>query len=103
MKRLALCIGSSLTASLLLLGGISRAAGYDDDVMHNFLGGCIKAAIPNTNTGYASRYCHCMWDDITKEMTFEDFVRVDRGKPISAKSRANLDRIITRCGGNPDL
>ena len=100
MKRLVLCIGSSLTASLLLFGGSSRAAGYDDDVMHTFLGGCIKVAIPNTNPNYASRYCHCMWDGITKEMPFKKFVRLDRGE-MSSKE-AGLDRIVAKCGGDVD-
>ena len=102
MKRLALCIGSSLTASLLLLGGSCRAAGYDEDVMHNFLGGCMKAALSkNAPPGSASRYCHCMWEDIRKEIDFKDFVRLDSGE-IST-DEAGLDRIITKCGGNPDL
>lgn len=101
MKHLALCIGSSLTASLLLFGGSSSAAGYDEDVMHNFLGGCMKAALANnTSPGYASRYCHCLWDAVTKEMTFEDFAMADRGE-ISSQE-AGFDRIVTKCGGNAD-
>ena len=52
MKRLALCIGSSLTASLLLLGGSCRAAGYDEDVMRNFLDGCVKAALAIQNSSH---------------------------------------------------
>ena len=100
MKRLALCIGSSLTASPLLFGGSSRAAGYDADVMHTFLGGCIEVASPKTNTNYASRYCHCMWDGITKEMPFKQFARLDRGE-MSSKE-AGLDRIVAKCGGDVD-
>ena len=101
MKHLALCIGSSLTASLLLFGGSSRAAGYDEDVMHNFLGGCMKAALANnTSPGYASRYCHCLWNGVTKEMPFEDFAMADRGE-ISSQE-AGFDRIVTNCGGNAD-
>ena len=80
MKSLALCIGSSLTASLLLFGNSTSAAGYDENVMHNFMGGCMKAALANnTSPGYASRYCHCLWDAVTTEMTFEDFAMADRG------------------------
>ena len=101
MKRLALCIGSSLTASLLLFAGSSRAAGYDEDVMHNFLGGCIWAAMNNNaSPGYASRYCDCMFDRITKEMPFKQFARLDRGE-ISSKE-AGLDRIVAKCGGDVD-
>ena len=99
MKRLALC--SSLTASLLLFGGSSSAAGYDDDVMHNFMGGCIWTAMNNNaSPGYASRYCHCMWDGIVKEMPFKQFVRLDRGE-MSSKE-AGLDRIVAKCGGDVD-
>ena len=102
MKRLALCIGSSLTASLLLLGGSSRAAGYDEDVKQNFLDGCVEAALANnTSPSYSSRYCHCMWDGITKEMSLKQFLRLDRGE-ISVRE-AGLDRMIAKCGGNPDL
>ena len=101
MKHLALCIGSSLTASLLLFGGSSSAAGYDEDVMHNFLGGCMKAALANnTSPGYASRYCHCLWDAVTKEMTFEDFAMADRGE-ISSQE-AGFDRIVAKCDGDVD-
>ena len=101
MKRLALCIGSSLTVSLLLFGNSTGAtAGYDEDVMHNFVGGCMKVAIPKTNTNYASRYCHCMWDGITKEMPFKKFVRLDRGE-MSARE-AGLDRIVAKCDGDVD-
>ena len=98
MKRLALC--SSLTASLLLFGGSSSAAGYDDDVMHTFLGGCIEVASPKTNTNYASRYCHCIWDGITKEMPLKQFVRLDRGETSSKE--AGLNRIVAKCGGDVD-
>ena len=101
MKRLALCIGSSLTASLLLFGNSSSAAGYDEDVMHNFLGGCIWTAMNNNaSPGYASRYCDCMWDGITKKIPFKQFARLDRGEMSSKES--GLDRIVTKCGGNAD-
>lgn len=101
MKHQALCIGSSLTASLLLFGGSSRAAGYDENIMHTFLGGCIKTAMDtNASPGYASRYCHCMWDGIVKEMPFKQFVRLDRGE-MSSKE-AGLDRIVAKCGGDVD-
>ena len=104
MKRLALCIGSSLTLSLLLFCGSSKAAGYDEDVRHNFLGSCIKAALSNNaDAAYASRYCHCLWDDVTKQVTYKDFDRLDKGKPLSAKAKASFDRIVAKCGGNPDL
>ena len=101
MKRLALCIGSSLTVSLLLFGNSTgAAAGYDEDVMHTFLGGCMNVAIPKTNTNYASRYCHSMWDGITKEMPFKKSVRLDRGE-MSARE-AGLDRIVAKCDGDVD-
>lgn len=101
MKRLALCIGSSLTASLLLFGGSSRAAGYDEDVMHNFLGGCMKAGLANnTSPSDVSRYCHCLWDGVTKEMPFEDFDVADRGE--KSTQEVGFDRIVTKCGGNAD-
>ena len=99
MKSLALCMGSSLTVSLLLFGGSSRVAGYNENVMHNFLGGCMKAALANnTSPGYASRYCHCLWDGVTKEMPLEDFAKADRGEITSQK--VGFDRIVTKCGGN---
>ena len=99
MKRLIISLGSSVTISLLLLGGSSKAAGYDEDVMHNFLGGCMKASLANnTSPGYASRYCHCLWNGVTKEMPFEDFAMADRGE-ISSQE-AGFDRIVTKCGGN---
>ena len=69
--------------------------------MHNFLGGCMKAALANnTSPGYASRYCHCLWDGVTKEMPFEDFAKADRGEITSQK--VGFDRIVTKCGGNAD-
>ena len=99
MKSFILCIGSALTVSLLLFSGSSRAAGYDENVMHNFMGGCMKTALSNNaNPGLSSRYCHCLWKYITKEIPFTQFVKLDSGE-MNIK-QAGFVRIITKCGGN---
>ena len=101
MKRFVLCIGSSLPASVLLFSGSSRAAGYDENVMHNFMDGCMKTDLSNkANSGLSSRYCHCLWKDITKEMPFKEFVMLDSGE-MNLKETGFI-RITTKCGGNVD-
>ena len=78
MKSFILCIGSALTVSLLLFSGSSRAAGYDENVMHNFMGGCMKTALSNNaHPGLSSSYFHSLWNYITKEMPFKEFVMLD--------------------------
>ena len=101
MQRLALCIGSSLTASLLLFGSSSKAAGYDEDIKNNFMAGCMQAALSNkASHDYSSKYCNCAWEGTTNTIPWEVFEKFDRGE-INIKE-AGLNQIAITCGGNPN-
>ncbi len=99
MKRLAVCIGSSLTVSLLLFGESGRAAGYNEDIKNNFMTGCMKAALSNkASHDYSSKYCNCLWEGATNTIPFEVLAKLDRGE-INIKE-TGFNQIVIICGGD---
>ena len=96
MKHLALCIGSSLTASLLLFGGSSRAAGYDEAIMHDFLGNCIYKGVGVAPPVYMSAWCHCSWKGVKSDIPFSEYEKLDEA---NLKENPAVIPILNKCAG----
>ena len=77
MKHLALCIGSSLTVSLLLFAGISRASDYDEAIMLDFLGNCIYKGVGVAPPAYMSAWCHCSRKGVKSDIPFSEYEKLD--------------------------
>ena len=93
MKKLLLLV------PLLLSCGVGRSAEYSKEIKENFLSACIPAANKNLSKNQAITYCQCTWEDISKTIPIEDFVKLERGEAMSPNSNSTLKKLVTKCGG----
>jgi hypothetical protein len=88
--RLALLVaGLGLALLAVGCGGGDNKSSYPAEVRANFLDSC-------TSSGGNESQCKCAWDEITKKIKFEDFVKMEQD--IAAGSGGEeLVPIITKC------
>jgi hypothetical protein len=87
--RLALVM-AGLGFALLAVGcGGDNKSSYPAEVRANFLDSC-------TSSGGNGSQCKCAWDEITKKIKFEDFVKMEQDIAAGGGGE-ELVPIITKC------
>jgi hypothetical protein len=88
--RLALVVaGLGLTLLAVSCGGDDKKSSYPPEVRDNFMDSC-------TSSGGNERQCKCAWDEITKTIKFEDFVKMEQDI-AAGNGGEELVPIITKC------
>ena len=85
-----------LTLSLLVLGESSRAGGYNEAIMHDFIGDCIYKGVGVAPPAYMSAWCHCTWRGVRAGIPFSEYEKLD---DANLKDNPTVTPILKKCAG----